>query len=221
MQLPCPPPVAFKDRSHAETVRAGRQQFVTRILASCALGLVCLVSINLTATAQSSTEYASPDFHAVIAAVESYFASVKDFRASDLIKRSQIEGVLRSVEDTGWKVRDADAIVAAGLDDNSFLVSELSTPAGRRFMRKIAGQPGSYSRLDRLSSISGGRAIVRDLVRQPGGDELVRYLATTSGGKNLGSALGGARQGVDLNKPTGRIYTAVDLIAVLKSRVSQ
>jgi hypothetical protein len=28
--------------------------------------------------------------------------------------------------------------------------------------------------------------------------------------------LAGARQGVDLNKPTGRIYTAADLISVLK-----
>jgi hypothetical protein len=190
---------------------------------SYALGLMLLLAPNLNANeqGQTPTKPAYPDFPAVVAAVESHFSTIPDFRATDLISQSQIQSVLRSVEAAGWKVPGADEIVELGLADNSFLFRELSTPAGRRFMRKIASQPGSYSRLDRLSSISGGHAIVRDLIRRPGGDELVTYLATTGGGAKLGSALAGVRQGVDLNKPTGRIYTATDLIAVLKGKVGR
>jgi hypothetical protein len=73
-----------------------------------------------------------------------------------------------------------------------------------------------YSQVDRLSSIARGRQIVRDLVRQRGGDQFVEYLTTTKGGRRLGDMLAGAQQGVDLNKPTGRIYTANDLAAVLR-----
>jgi hypothetical protein len=83
-------------------------------------------------------------------------------------------------------------------------------------MRKIARLPGAYSRLDRLSTIPRGKTIVRDLIRQPDGHKFIEYLATTQGGHNLGGMMDHARKGVDLNKPTGRIYTADDLVGVLK-----
>jgi hypothetical protein len=54
------------------------------------------------------------------------------------------------------------------------------------------------------------------LIRDPKGDDLITYLATTKGGHNLGKMMGGVRGGVDLNKPTGRIYTTNDLLTVLK-----
>ena len=56
---------------------------------------------------------------------------------------------------------------------------------------------------------------MRDLIRQRGGDQFVKYLTTTKGGRRLGGMLAGAQQGVDLNKPTGRVYTANDLVAEL------
>ncbi|HEY3391691.1 MAG TPA: hypothetical protein VGK58_03215, partial [Lacipirellulaceae bacterium] len=78
-----------------------------------------------------------------------------------------------------------------------------------------ARHPGAFSRLDRLSSMARGQAIVRDLIRSSDGDKFIEYLATTRGGRKLGSTLAGARQGTDLNEPTGRIYTADDLLAAL------
>jgi hypothetical protein len=159
---------------------------------------------------------APPDFSIVTYAVAAYFDSLPHYQPGDLISRSQIMGALASVNDSGWDVPGADAIVQVGLADNSFLVTRLSTPAGRKFMRKIAGHPGAYARLDRLSSISRGRTLVSDLIRQRGGDELVTYLATTKHGRQLGEQLAATRNGVDLNKPTGRIYTVEDLVAELK-----
>jgi len=159
---------------------------------------------------------APPDFAVVTYAVAEYFDSLPHYQAGDLISRSQIIGAIASVNDSGWDVPDADAIVELGLADNAFLVTRLSTSAGRKFMRKIAAHPGAYARLDRLSSISRGQTLVNDLIRKRGGDELVTYLATTKHGRQLGEQLAATRNGVDLNKPTGRIYTVDDLVAELK-----
>ena len=53
-------------------------------------------------------------------------------------------------------------------------------------------------------------------MKQKGGDEFIEYLATTNSGRNLGQMMAGTKRGTNLNKPTGRIYTADDLLAVLK-----
>ena len=85
-------------------------------------------------------------------------------------------------------------------------------------MRKIAPRlrallaPGSFKH-----NSPQGQSIVRDLVRQKDGDKMIEYLATTKGGKNMSGMMAQARGGVDLNKPTGRIYTADDLVAALKN----
>ena len=102
------------------------------------------------------------------------------------------------------------------MPDNSFLVGELATPDGKEFMRKISQSPGTYSRLDRLSQLSQGQQFVTQLVGDEGGDDLITYLATTNGGHNLGQMMAGTPNGTDLNLPTGRIYTADDLLGVLK-----
>lgn len=200
MQLSYPPSLQRADRNHSRWVRA-----VT--------AAVCLLSASSNVAAQAPTR---PDFRVVVQALEAYFSTQPDHQAGDLITASQIDAALASVANAGWDVPNASAIVMLGLADNSFLARELSTPAGKKFMRKIARQPGAYPRLDRLSSISSGQAIVRDLIRRPGGDELVTYLATTKGGHNLGESLAATPRGVDLNKPTGRIYTADDLVWALK-----
>jgi hypothetical protein len=165
------------------------------------------------ATAQQSL----PDFKTVIQAVAEYAANLEDFERGDLFCQTHIAAALENVHKAGWEVPGADHIVKSGLADNSFLAKELSTPAGRKFMRKIARHPGAYSRLDQLSSIARGKTLVRDLIRKRDGDKLIEYLATTSGGHSMGSMLSGVQHGVDLNKPTGRIYTIDDLASVLKS----
>jgi hypothetical protein len=157
-----------------------------------------------------------PDFKVITTEVQHYFASQPDHRNGDLICQSQIDAVLKIVATAGWKVNNSEQIVELGLPDGSFLVRELSTPVGKKFMRKVAARAGGYSHLDRLSTIPRGERIVRDLIHDPKGDDLITYLATTKGGHNLGKMMGGVRGGVDLNKPTGRIYTANDLLAVLK-----
>jgi hypothetical protein len=148
--------------------------------------------------------------------VQRYFATQPDYRHGDLIRRSQIEAVLKNLAAAGWEMHDAEQIAELGLPDGSFLLRELSTTDGKKFMRKVSAQPRGYSQLDRLSTIPRGERIVRDLIRQPNGSDLITYLSTTKGGHNLSQMMAGVRGGVDLNKPTGRIYTVSDLLRVLK-----
>src|SRR6185295_4546648 len=102
-----------------------------------------------------------------------------------------------------------------------FLVRELSTQNGKRFMRKVASHSGAYVRLDRLSTIPRGQTLIHDLIRQKDGDKMIEYLSTTKGGKNMGGMMAQARGGVDLNTPTGRIYTSEDLVAALKGAIAK
>ena len=51
------------------------------------------------------------------------------------------------------------------------------------------------------------------MIGDVGGDVIITYLATTNSGHNLGKMMAGTPNGTDLNLPTGRIYTADDLLA--------
>lgn len=182
------------------------------IVVRAPLAAVCLLIV----TGVHASPPAEASFDVVATEVERYMATQADYRPGDLVRRSQIEAVLKNLASAGWKVDDAERLVELGLPDGSFLVRELSSPAGRKFMRKVGAQPGGFSRLDRLSTIPRGEQTIRDLIRAPNGSDLITYLATTKGGHNLGRKMAGVRNGVDLNKPTGRIYTVNDLIAALK-----
>jgi hypothetical protein len=175
-----------------------------------------ILSVSLAAEVASAQRPATDNSVMAYMAVEEHFASLPDYQPGDLVTRSQVAGALAKVADAGADVPNAERILAATLPDNSFLARELSTPAGRKFMRKVARHPGAFSRLDRLSSMSRGQTLVRDLIRSAEGDKFIEYLTTTRGGRKLGSTLAGARQGADLNEPTGRIYTADDLMAALE-----
>ena len=169
------------------------------------------------AAAQSNQAAPQPSFDVVVNALAEYFASLRDYRPGDLVSQSHVENALAHVTDvTGWTAPNQEAIVDRALADKSFLVAELATPRGRTFMRNVARYPGAYSRLDRLSTISGGQQFIRDMIARKDGYMMIEYLATTSGGKKLGAMMAGAQQGVDLNKPTGRIYTADDLLVALQ-----
>jgi len=201
----CPkqrPPKSLLDAANSLLVRAG-------------ILIFCLLAVFFCSAAQADAS-SPPSFENVVRALTAYFESLPDFRRRDLLNQSHVEAALAAVADTGWDVPNANKIVELALPDNSFLVGELSTPDGKKFMRKIAENPGTYSRLDRLSQLSQGQQFVSQLVGDVGGDVLITYLATTNGGRNLGQMMGGTPNGTDLNLPTGRIYTADDLLAVLK-----
>jgi hypothetical protein len=205
--------VCYQDRGERTLVRGkfGRVGYVLRRLL-----LSVTLAIYMAEFVGAAPRPKATDDRAIAKVVEEFLASQAGYEKDDLISRSQIEKVVAKLVSDGAKITDPGSIAKRGLADNSFLVRELSTPNGKRFMRKISTRPGEYSHLDRLSTSPRGESIVRDLMRAKDGDLMIEYLAMTKGGKNMGSMMAQARGGVDLNKPTGRIYTADDLIAALK-----
>jgi hypothetical protein len=157
-----------------------------------------------------------PSFDKVAREVRVYFASQSGYQNGDIVKQSQVEEVLKNVAAVGWELNNPQNVVELALPDSSLLVRELSTPGGKKFMRKVGATPGGYSHLEQLITIPRGEQTIRQLIRDPGGDKLITYMATTKGGRNLSKMMGGVRGGVDLNKPTGRIYTEMDLLGVLE-----
>jgi hypothetical protein len=157
-----------------------------------------------------------PNFQEVTREVQTYFASQAGYQKGDIIKRSQVERVLKNVAAAGWELNNPQSVVELVLPDSSFLIRELSTLGGKKFMRKVGANAGGYSHLEQLSTIPRGEQTIRQLIRDPGGDQLITYMATTQGGHKMSKMMGGVRGGVDLNKPTRRVYTEKELLAVLK-----
>jgi hypothetical protein len=217
-QLNCSDSTGEKDRWHRWQVRNSREDFLIYVLgASLVLVVFAICGIRVAAAAEPTL----PEFEQVARAAENYFRSLKDFQAGDLISQQHVAAALEAVAKVGWELPNRDKITQQALADGSFLVRELSKKSGQKFMRKIAKTPGGYERLERLSSISGGERTVRELISKPGGDEMIEYLATTRGGHNLGRMMAGAQYGVNLNKPTGRIYTADEFMSVLRQAYKQ
>ena len=209
-------PLAICPRD-AAIVGPVRARAVQKLGLARRLATALATAILLTGFVNAAPQPASPDFAAIAQAIEAWFGSLPDYQPGDLITRSQIETILTKLDAAGVHVPDAASIAQLGLANDSFLVRELTTPTGRRFMRKLARNPSTFAHLDRLSTIPRGEKLIRDLIRDKDGDKLVEYLATTKGGQKMGSMMAAVPSGGNLNKPTGRIYTVPDFEAALKA----
>ena len=116
---------------------------------------------------------------------------------------------------TGWDVPGQEKIVSRAC--GQFVRHPRALDArGSQVYAQLSRHPGTYNRLDRLSTLENGQDTIPHLIEAKQGEDLIIYMATTTGGKTLGKMMAGTQGGVDLNKPTGRIYTADDLLTVLK-----
>src|ERR1043165_9594611 len=149
-----------KDRAATVSVRQ-------KTLPQCLLRFVivgCFAApVYMTGSASAAQRVTASHHPDATNVIETYFASTPGYQPGDLITRTQIEKVLAKLKASGFQLKDGDEIAKLGLPDDSFLERELSTTEGRRFMRKIAQQPGTFSRLDRLSTIPRRQATVHDL----------------------------------------------------------
>jgi hypothetical protein len=157
-----------------------------------------------------------PPFSEVQSAVSRRFAKLPNFQPSDLITRDQIEPLLAEFQKKWLPPGDAKKILEQVPAKGEFLVEQLSTPAGRKFMRRVATYPDGYDRVDRLSRLPQGQQTVRMLVQDPRGNRMIEYMTTAKGGKELGRMLSEAPNGARFNAPTGRIYTVAMLLARLQ-----
>ncbi|HUE15944.1 MAG TPA: hypothetical protein VMR25_17365 [Planctomycetaceae bacterium] len=157
-----------------------------------------------------------PTFETVTRTVEKQLAARDSYRSGDLLTVTMVELLFRKLEKINWKVADRRDILKSVLPDSDWMARQFSWQNGRDFMRQVADLPGGYDRVDRLRRMPYGQQQMADLMRGPDGYKLFEYMTTTQGGKNLGNMLSHGVNGEDFNRPTGRIYTEIDLIKRLK-----
>ena len=155
-------------------------------------------------------------------AIVRYFEGLPGYQPGGIITRSEVKPIFQRLAKMGHRVAapNAKKILEQVLADDAFLVRELRTPKGRKFMARIADYPLAYDRLDRLARLPRGRRIAGDLIHGPGGYKMIEYLTTARGGAELGKMLSKSPKGARFNKPTGRIYTVDMLLSRLRLRLA-
>ena len=149
-------------------------------------------------------------------AAKAHFAAGADYQAGDLITRSSAKALMAELTKLGWEPSDADELVGRVPGEDEFLPTVLGTPSGKRFMRSISKYPDGYDRLDRMAVMPHGKKAIRDLIAGPDGYKLIQYMTSTAGGKEMGKMISRAPTGAGFNRPTGRIYTAAEIIDALR-----
>lgn len=187
-----------------------------RILAVAAVSFAAALAATST-TAANPKAPGGPDPKQVAWTVERYFKSIPGYEPGDLIWRGQLADLQPRLVALGVSRDTMDAIVATTLEDQSWLVEQLRTKPGRKFMREVKGYPLAFDRLDRLARMPQGHDTIRALIKGPDGAKLLEYLGTSSGGAQLGKMLSSTPEGAHFNRPTGRVYTAEQLIERLHS----
>jgi hypothetical protein len=157
-----------------------------------------------------------PPFAQVKKTVELHFARQADYHPGDIISQSDVTPLLAELTRIGFTAPDAEDILEAVPEDGDFLVTNLRTAAGRKFMSRMSQCAEGYDRLERLARLPHGEQTICDLIRGPGGEEMVKYMTQTPGGKAMGRQLSNAPGGEDFNEPTGRIYTVQALLTRLQ-----
>jgi hypothetical protein len=157
-----------------------------------------------------------PSFDDVKQTVEEHFAATRDREANDLITAGSVGALFGKLEKLNWKVADRKEILKSVVPESDWLARQFATRNGRKFMRQISELPDGYDRVDRLRRMPYGERRVADMIRNPDGGKMIEYMTSTREGKNLGRMVSRGVRGEDFNKPTGRIYTQLDLLKRLK-----
>lgn len=183
--------------------------------------LACALTLLVVATASGARAGEKlPAWGVVEATVAEHLATLPDYRNGDLLSQSQVAPIFTTLAERGWVVADRARILASVLPDDNYLVQELRTPSGVKFMRKIASYPQAYDEIDQLSRLPKGDLMVKDFLRFGYSDRTFINKLGPSPAMYARLVPDERRQGVptpeDLEQPTGRIYTAAQLGARLK-----
>ena len=159
---------------------------------------------------------ATPTMAQVEKVVAEELAKKRDYQPGDLISRADAEPIFNRLMEMGMQPFDPETLYNQFLPYNSFLVTEMSTAAGRKFMRKVSKYPDVYDRLERLSWMPAGRELIRELTQRGDGPEVLQTLTTPAGAKAVEQIMAGDVRGANFALPTGHIHTAEQLLERLR-----
>lgn len=157
-----------------------------------------------------------PTWKDVETAAASHFKALGDYERGDIVSQGQVKPLLNKLAKAGWKVADADALLGQISADNEFLVAQLRTKNGRKFMRKLGGSAEQYDRLRRLAETKGGDRAVANIMELPNGNDVLAALVESKAGKDIARQLSKGPHTRDFNKPTGYLYTEAQVLERLE-----
>ena len=177
--------------------------------------IVFLMGFLATYLAASHAAAANPTASQIQQVVSNYFVTLPDYQPGDLISQKDAKCVLEEMSNQGWQVPESKALLNNVLKEGDALVTLLTTKSGKRLMRKVSSYKLVYDRMDRVSRVSGGERMIRDLAKLPDGERYVK-MQTPGGVPDMLALLpknrsGRVRKIKDYTKPTGRVYTQQDL----------
>ena len=160
------------------------------------------------------------DMSRVSQMVAEHLASQPGYERGFLITKSDVAPVFALLKKGGWNAAELDRAFAAVLDDSHFLVTQMRTPQGVKFMREAGKFELNYDRMDRVSQVKGGKQAIANTVSLGDGPSFWNPNAKP-GFSNTASMLptrGGQRRSAsEFSRPTGKIYTEEQLVQRLSA----
>jgi hypothetical protein len=183
-----------------------RRQALRKMPFFVLLGL--LASSNLENRVARATDPSANQIKQILSA---YFMQLPDYQPGDLISQRDAKSVIEEMANQGWQVPKSKELLNNVLGQDAPLVGLLSTKDGKRLMRNVSSYKLVYDRMDRVSRVSGGERMLRDLAKLPDGERYVKMQPPAAVPDMLDllpkQKSGRKRSIKDYSKPTGRVYT--------------
>lgn len=165
---------------------------------------------------QPAQKASMPDWKSVESAAKKYCRSLPNYRPGDVLSQGQIKPLLAQLAKLGWKVSDQQALLGQICPDDDFVVRQLRTKSGQKFMRSTGGSAEQYDYLRRLCATKGGDRQVADILKLPNGNEVLAALTESKAGKDISRRLADGPRTRGYDTPTGTLYTESQILARLK-----
>jgi hypothetical protein len=174
--------------------------------------LAFLLALAIISPARSAPVDLQKEWKKIAKVCDEFFDQVSHHHPYAIITKSEVAPLQATLARAGWLIPEAqwNDTMRLVLSDNDYIVRNLQTNQGRKFMRKVAAKyPKVYDRLDRLAHTEGGgRPAAAGLIAAPDAEYTVAYMFTKGGEKSWASML---PQRYQFDQPTGRLYTAESL----------
>jgi hypothetical protein len=135
-----------------------------------------------------------------------------------LISKSDVSPIFARLKRAGWDAKQLERIYGSVLDDSHFLVRQLRSPQGYKFMRAAGKFPLNYDRMDRVSQAKGGQQAIVNTVQLQNGASFWNPNAKpgfANTAKMLPTRGGRRRSAAEFSRVTGKIYTESQLVKQL------
>lgn len=147
--------------------------------------------------------------------VEQRLTGDRGYNPGWLVSQRDVSAIVSGLKADGWDADGLDEVYRSVLDDKHFLVRQLRSDQGRKFMEEIGKQKGGFDRLDRVSQAKGGERAITSTMTLPGGAKFwnpdgkpgfanTAQMLPTRGGRR--------RHAAEFAEPTGKIYTGEQLL---------